>query len=527
MSSTAEGSSMNGSSSITTEEVFDISTPTGAVDLLRRVHVSALPIEVKNQLRDAIFSLQNSALTTNVEAVRDLFATHGITVEVGTNETFKTPTIENKEKEKAVISNQGFGRPAPRFATPSTVKVKDSKTNAEEVVPASKTQPTPSVDMGTDNVPAEKVVIRKEAEISDIESNPGKSSDSAERIKEIKHTINGLVGNPVNLIDVDNEVGREYMNSLLDAMKKVNIGVEASDMERAMNRLEVAFAAAQETLRTHEKKEEENQEVTTEERHEMPSADTEDSDLEENLTQEEPIKETLPKEDVANLQQETPKTAVSTEKTDTLNKTEEENIPVNPDLTEKEIDVDETAVTKIQPVAIDLVEKEEATDIVTPTEEKTVTKSEANKTRFTAVAKEKQLKQLIQEQDDSFQKKEQQQEAIDSSKPLMARDITIGLEQLLSEWKLFKSSGIFGTGPSGVDHPLYKKLAPLSMAAVMTGRFEDASSDVKQNITEYMSGWRYEEGIVYEPSETFEHYLRRVIKHILDKREDVAVDKTK
>jgi hypothetical protein len=31
-----------------------------------------------------------------------------------------------------------------------------------------------------------------------------------------------------------------------------------------------------------------------------------------------------------------------------------------------------------------------------------------------------------------------------------------------------------------------------------------------------MNGWRYEQGIVYEKDETFERYLRRVIRHIID-----------
>jgi hypothetical protein len=31
-----------------------------------------------------------------------------------------------------------------------------------------------------------------------------------------------------------------------------------------------------------------------------------------------------------------------------------------------------------------------------------------------------------------------------------------------------------------------------------------------------MNGWRYEQGIVYSQGENFDHYLRRVIRHILD-----------
>jgi hypothetical protein len=103
--------------------------------------------------------------------------------------------------------------------------------------------------------------------------------------------------------------------------------------------------------------------------------------------------------------------------------------------------------------------------------------------------------------------------------PLMADKVTSGLKQLLSEWKLFKSSGIFGTGPGGIEHPLYQELAHLSMAAVIAGRYESATADIKQSITDYMNGWRYEEGIVHEHGETFEHYLRRVVLHILDRNQ--------
>ena len=60
------------------------------------------------------------------------------------------------------------------------------------------------------------------------------------------------------------------------------------------------------------------------------------------------------------------------------------------------------------------------------------------------------------------------------------------------------------------------------MAAVIAGRFEGATPVIKQSITDYMNGWRYEEGIVHEHTETFEHYLRRVIHHILNKKKLAA-----
>ncbi|MEZ4200438.1 MAG: hypothetical protein R3B69_02500 [Candidatus Paceibacterota bacterium] len=44
------------------------------------------------------------------------------------------------------------------------------------------------------------------------------------RIQEINNQVNSRIGNPVNLIDADNAIGREYMNALLDAMKKPLVG---------------------------------------------------------------------------------------------------------------------------------------------------------------------------------------------------------------------------------------------------------------------------------------------------------------
>ena len=98
----------------------------------------------------------------------------------------------------------------------------------------------------------------------------------------------------------------------------------------------------------------------------------------------------------------------------------------------------------------------------------------------------------------------------------MTREIDDGLEQLLSDWSLFKKSGLFGTGPHGREHPLFKKIAGLPIPLLLAGRFEGSTQEIKQSITDYMNGWRYEQGIIYEQGELFEHYLRRVIKQILD-----------
>jgi hypothetical protein len=100
--------------------------------------------------------------------------------------------------------------------------------------------------------------------------------------------------------------------------------------------------------------------------------------------------------------------------------------------------------------------------------------------------------------------------------PLYTKEVDDGLQQVLCEWKLFEKSGLFGTGPRGREHPLFKTLAPLSIPVILAGRYDGDSPKIRQDITDYMNGWRYEQGIVYNPGESFEHYLRRVIHHILE-----------
>ncbi len=60
------------------------------------------------------------------------------------------------------------------------------------------------------------------------------------------------------------------------------------------------------------------------------------------------------------------------------------------------------------------------------------------------------------------------------------------------------------------------------MAAVVAGRFEGSTPEIRQSVTDYMNGWRYEQGVVHEMNETFEHYLRRVILHIIKRQKDTS-----
>jgi hypothetical protein len=98
---------------------------------------------------------------------------------------------------------------------------------------------------------------------------------------------------------------------------------------------------------------------------------------------------------------------------------------------------------------------------------------------------------------------------------LMTPDITVGLSQLLSEWKIFKGSGLFGMGPGGIDHPLYIAIKDSTMLSIMNGTFTGATDEIQQSINDYINGWRYEQSIIPQHSETFEHFLRRVVRKVL------------
>lgn len=105
-----------------------------------------------------------------------------------------------------------------------------------------------------------------------------------------------------------------------------------------------------------------------------------------------------------------------------------------------------------------------------------------------------------------------------SDADLMTPEVTGALGELLNEWNIFKKSGLLGFGPGGFEHPLYLELRDLHMSSVLAGRWEGSNKDDLLSIKDYVSSWQYEQGVAYNPSETFEHYLRRVVFKILKRR---------
>ena len=354
----------------------------------------------------------------------------------------------------------------------------------------------------------------------------GAADQYLQRIREIKSLVNDKVGNPVNLVDINNEVGREYMGALLDAMKKLNSG---TSMISAMKRLENAYQMVEKTISEHK-----------EHGGQIPS--------EQKSAKLTPVKDNASPEPVP-VVAPTP-TTPSMERPDVV-AAPVSQVKIGTEIEESDIEVQNPAAdtlvprpdpvsaplpTKVNKISFDRTKEDpdsgirsawgSETDTVstdrvsgpktTPDVEvktladKTSSQWETNKASSLAETKDR-LKTLNDLPDPS---------ALETSSvegdPLYTQEVDKGLDQLLREWPLFKKSGLFGTGPKGSEHPLFKKISGLQIPLLLAGRFEGATQEIKQSITDYMNGWRYEQGIIYEQGETFERYLRRVIRHILD-----------
>ncbi len=565
--------------------VFNILDEKQIITLLRHVHKSPLSPDIKNTLRDALFAFTSTSGTHPPQSLVSLFAEYGFVLKTDTD----TPSQPNTSSNDATkhpsplqepMQPVGFGRPRPHphfFAvgsvatdqmsedqpssvaqkenasasaahtnTPVTkehsVRTQETISHEGEVLSASTPAPVPAPEVVTDsaiidtkNTSTEVVVDTTTPSATDdieaVVSNEKSVQDPSTRIKEIKKEVNALVGNPVNLIDVHNEIGREYMNALLDAMKKNN-GGNGQELQQAMDRLEQAFSAVKNAIGN------EGLPVQSESQQTTKNTDTTDAPALTAEHKKEPMPTTpatsaydsnapletkAPQQDqevpVATVSEDVSTSVLTSVHTSHIEKTDTPSVSPTLNNTSSTPNTSEASITHKE------VPTPDADTPLSPDALKTETSVQnennvSEQNSMISVAKQKQIQDIMtaKKQEAATTQKQQKALEMESMDPLMTPEVTNGLQQLLSEWSLFKSSGLFGTGPNGMEHPLYKKLAKLTMTAVVAGRYEGATPQIKRSITDYMNGWRYEEGILQEQGELFEHYLRRVIKHILDKR---------
>ena len=510
---------------------FDFNSQAGVMAVLAAIRQSTLTPPQKNELRDLVFLYANGGGDASVRlSLEQKISAYQI-------KPVAAPVVAKVEPtpEPAVVLPFGSSRPAPTFTAPVAAPVlKTAPVQAPEpvsvaspvpapVAEATKSAesvvvPPPSVpvaELPLNVAPAPKVVsVPVAAPVAPTTKNqseplsiPAAFSDVntnyLDRIREIKTAVNSKVGNPVNLVDIDNAVGREYMNALLDAMKRLSGG--AGQIDPAMQRLEVAYQAVEVAVAAHQKTE---------------------ANLETTVQNQTPIKETeLVQSEVVNV----PEPVIV-----------KDPLPVVPVVAEEislpPLPVEEVIKPRLEdvptvsendgrwnsPIA---PESEVFRPVAEPVSVPVVPQTESFASAATALPKT-QLSGVpaasvhpVAEAAPIHTPEDLPTAAMKAGKdadPLFAKEIDNGLEQLLSDWVLFKKSGLFGTGPKGREHPLFIKMAGLPIPLLLAGRFEGSTQEIKQSVTDYMNGWRYEQGIIYEQGETFEHYLRRVIKQILD-----------
>lgn len=532
--------SLGGSANLS---VFDLQSQQGVTNLLSSVRVAKIAPAEKNELRDLIFQFMNGGKDQTVR----------ISLEQGIKKYSITPIAsiaKNPALPPLVRHPFGTSRPSPTFtpakvstvaaeskSTPPTphlsesVSIPETKfTEGEKIpspvtpqpIPSPTTTPVPTIPTPTPTpLPSptpNAVPAPMPATVDPAEETSPEGNQNLKRIKEIKYFVNKKIGNPVNLVDINNEVGREYMSAMLDAMKKINSGSSAAS---AMDRLEQAYLSVQETLANEESGAVNVSEATVDNVESTPiqtaapvptppapdHTPTQDaSPTLEPL----PLKVNLqvkgaPAPAAASVSRSLPEVSRTPAPSAATTPESEPAYILTPDPTQV-VGYDQMKTPSPEPVP----KTPSTPPPVQNLEPAPTLKEVSNKAHSLADSEVK-----LHKPEDLLSSSSLEDSSV-AGDPLFTKEVDEGLQQLLLEWSLFKKSGMFGMGAKGIDHPLYKSVQNLQVPLLLAGRFEGATQEIKQSITDYMNGWRYERGIIYEQGENFEHYLRRVIRHIID-----------
>ncbi len=520
-------------------QAYDFKSKAGITAILVALRKSEISSAEKNELRDLVFlytsgggdesvriSLEQKLKSHNVKPVVVEVIPPPPDLPFG---TFRpTPTFKNLTVTKpAPVEPVAVVKEVVPPTTPATnVKIAEPSIPA----PVAVTPPSvPSQPAVTNSVSINKVVASVEQSTVQTQGAPDVvvppviktpspvaqpvipiiNTKYLDRIREIKSAVNAKVGNPVNLVDIDNQVGREYMNALLEAMKRLNGGV-AGELDLAMQRLETAYLAVEQVVNARSVENTNPEPVASVQKDAVvPPISPIPS---EPKVVEAPVFASTPslspKPPIAEPVASVVSPEVPTPASSPLPLNNAPSISAGINLASMGEVVAQTPPA-VKPVV--------SAPIPSPYIEKPVISESVS--GFSSTKFEGKIPTLAEERKmPTFNDVPSvlPTNANEITNPLYTSEIDAGLDQLLSDWSLFKKSGLFGSGPKGREHPLFKKISGLQIPLLLAGRFEGANQEIRQSITDYMNGWRYEQGIIYEQGETFETYLRRVIRHIID-----------
>lgn len=554
--------------------IFDFNSQAGVLRILQAVRKSELPLTTQNELRDLIFLYTNSGGDQGMRtALEERLLSNQIKP--------ITVTVSKKNPVEPIFGFAG-SRPAPSFSanfTPTSVKndtpipsAVAETTPVAEPVPTPEPAPAPLVETAPVATPVvtppstpEPVVTPtlvepvpvpevKPEPVPVVVTAPVVSNQSGgnhlERIKTIKTEVNRRFGNPVHLVDKDAELGREYMTSLLEAMKQLSAEDGGGNIENAMTRLEAAFARVKDIDKASPEQSDTTTKVAVDTEVQTPSESTTPSAQQKAVIPPRPQARPASTPVPVSTSTPTPKREISSNALNAAQVTEvpEVSEPKTPFITpepsttsrptefytppergnvavssapapETDTDTKSEEDSAVNIINIRKVDSVAPTNSPTPPQNPVPVTPVSTPTPYSvstigAVTPVSAANAPLRTPNDLPDPKTVSSSGSDN--PLYTEEVNSGLDQLLSEWVLFRKSGLFGTGPKGVNHPLFKKLAPINIPLLLAGRFEGATQEIRQSITDYMNGWRYEQGIVYDKGETFELYLRRVIRHIID-----------
>lgn len=472
-------------------QLFDLNTQAGITAVLLAVRASELPAAQKNELRDLVFLYTNGGKDQTVRLSLEQKISNSGLIPVAAK---AVATVVPKREQPTI----GNFRNTPAFSVPVVTVIKKEEATSAPITPlipepAAVRHSVPVAPAPVQEAPAEEAVA-----VPTVQMPKADQQQYLERIREIKSSVNEKVGNPVNLVDINNEVGREYMSALLDAMKRINSGMSA---DGAMQRLEVAYVSVEETLRS----------VGT-----SPVAEPSPAPASQYvpLTPEPTPAPYVPPAHLPVYDSPAPEPAYEPMSPVAVPITQYQ--PITPPTSAYEPVTPTSQYRAVPPVPY----SEPAPQPVVPTPNYNQTFASAPTVHSPTPHTFSSLADMVQQSNAQagLPTTPSAPAPLVSGDLLLAPDVEDGLNQLLSEWSIFKKSGLFNTGPKGREHPLYKKMSELQIPLLLAGRFEGATQEVRQSLTDYMNGWRYEQGLIYEKGEVFEHYLRRVIRHILDQQ---------
>ena len=503
-----------GSLPVNGPQIFDLDTQSGVMHILASVRASDISVEHKSEIRDLVFQYTNGGKDQTVRlALEQKIAAYGVVAapkkakEAPKKDEPPQPTIGKFRTAPSfrvhvtAAPTTPVVTPEPVFVpTPYSVKEPVSDETPEPVSIPVPVQQEPAPQFAPEPIAPAPVAAPEPVVPVATTAHPVDDKQYLDRIREIKAAVNERVGNPVNLVDINNEVGREYMGAILDAMKKLNSGTSAAS---AMKRLEEAYIAVLQTL---EDRTVQSVDVVPNPAPFVPPAP-------EPMFVPEPVS--------------TPASTSYEPVSDT----------VLPPRYEPEVEAESTSeyqplsggpktgrlhiqdATPAESPGVSAWEAPKPAPFTTPvTQAPSAWEQSPATTHAVSTPQFAPLSDLAEKplSIDDLPTSESLKSEATAGDPLFTLEVDEGLNQLLFEWSIFKKSGMFGTGPKGKEHPLFKKMGPLHIPLILAGRFEGATQEIKQSVTDYMNGWRYEQGLIYQQGETFEHYLRRVIRHILD-----------